>query len=149
MLPCRILHVAVQAHWFPSGTHQLFLLLQVAQTTWGVTLFEQSNTEQNQSVPTVAAPTCAPQAEHLLSKVNSLSQKHDRGLDCSTHISQLNMCVIGTTQRRCRNVNYRMWGGTYGQLFVCVLSTVWHFVWSGVYRKVRISSQCVRTEEMV
>lgn len=152
MLPCGALCAALQAHWFPSGVHQLFLLLQVAQTTWGVTLFEQSNTEQNWSGPTVAAPTCALQSEHLPSKVNSPSEKHDWRLDCCTHISLSNMCVIGTTQRRCRNVNCRMCGDTYGHLFVLALRIVGRFVWSCVCREsVHLKLMCVyvRTGELM
>lgn len=86
--------------------------------TWGVRLFAQSNTKQNQIVPTVAASTSALQFEHLPSKVNTLSEKHDWRLQSYTSLS--NMCVIGTTQRTRRSVNYRMHGDALGRLFVCV-----------------------------
>lgn len=35
MLPRGFILAALQSNWFPSGVHQLFLLLQVAQTLEG------------------------------------------------------------------------------------------------------------------
>lgn len=103
--------------------------------TWGVRLLEQSNTEQNQNVPTVAASTSALQFEHLPSKVNTLSGKHDWRLQLlHTYFPLSNMCVIGTTPRTCRDV---ITGCVETRMVtcLCVLRLAGHFVWSCVYRE--------------
>lgn len=88
--------------------------------TWGVSLFEQSNTEQTQTVPTVFASTSAPQSEHLPSKVNTLSEKHDWTLQfLLTYFPVEYVCNRNHTENKQK----------------CKLQDVRRHIWSRVYRQ--------------
>ena len=119
MLPWGLIHAVLQSNWFPSGVHQLFLLLQVAQTLEGSGCLSRITLNRTKV-------SLLWLLQHLLCKAPAFQSKQtvrETWLNTSVpaHIFlRLDMCVIGTTQRTCKNVNYRKYADTYGPLYVCV-----------------------------